>query len=83
MTFPQALAQIRNPKLREMLAQTDVTPDSLSDSGAEDWADFKERMHFITDFFRAYQERQVLFDAPFTPEQVAILKLGRQPSGRL
>jgi hypothetical protein len=81
--FPQALAQIRNPKLKELLVQTDTTPDSLSDSGAEDWADFKERMHFITDFFRAYQERQLLFDTPFTPEQVTILKSGTKPSGRL
>jgi len=52
-TFPQALAQIRNPKLRELLARTDTTPDNLNESDAEDWADFKERMHFITDFFRA------------------------------
>ena len=81
--FPSALAQIRNPKLREMLAQTDTTPDSVVESGAKDWADFKERMHFITDFFRTYQERQQLFDTPFTPEQVAILKSGKKPSGRL
>jgi hypothetical protein len=77
------LTQIRNPKLREILAQTDLTPDSVHESGAEDWADFKERMHFITDFFRAYQERQLLFDPPFTPEQVTILKSGSRPPGRL
>jgi hypothetical protein len=82
-TFPPVLAQIRNPKLRELLGQTDTTPDSVIESGATDWADFKERMHFITDFFRAYQERPRLFDAPFTPEQVTLLKSGRKPSGRL
>jgi hypothetical protein len=81
--FPSVLAQIRNPKLREILAQTDLTPDSVHESGAEDWADFKERMHFITDFFRAYQERQLLFDPPFTPEQVTMLKSGSRPPGRL
>jgi hypothetical protein len=81
--FPKTLEQIRNPKLREMLARTDLTPDSLKESGAEDWADFKDRMHFITDFFRSYQERQLLFQAPFTTEQVAALKLGRRPSGYL
>jgi hypothetical protein len=78
--FPPALEQIRNPKLREMLARTDLTPDSLNESGAKDWGDFTERMHFITDFFRAYQERQLLFEAPFAPEQVAILKSGRRPA---
>jgi hypothetical protein len=41
-------------------------------------------MHFITDFFRTYQERrQLLFDTPFTPEQVMILKSGTKPPGRL
>jgi hypothetical protein len=82
-TFPPVLAEIRNPKLRQMLAQTDPTPDSLVGSGATDWANFKERMQFITDFFRAYQERPQLFDPPFTPEQVTSLKSGRKPSGRL
>jgi hypothetical protein len=82
-TFPPVLAEIRNPKLRQMLAQTDPTPDSLVGSGATDWANFKERMQFITDFLRAYQELPQLFDAPFTPEQVISLKSGRKPSGRL
>jgi hypothetical protein len=82
-TFPQALGQIRNPRLREMLARVDVTPDSLNESGAEDWADFTDRMHFIADFFRVYQERQYLFDAPFTTQQVALLKSGVRPVGRL
>jgi hypothetical protein len=82
-TFPPPLQEIRNLKLREMLARTDMTPDSMSKSGAEDWADFKDRMHFITDFFRAYQERQPMFEAPFAPEQVATLKSGRRPNGRL
>jgi hypothetical protein len=39
-------------------------------------------MHFITDFFRAYQERPLLLVAPFTTEQVAMLKSGSKPSGR-
>ena len=82
-TFPQALGQIRNAKLREMLARVDVTPDSLNESGAEDWADFTDRMHFIADFFRLYQEQQYLFDAPFTTQQVALLKSGVRPVGRL
>jgi hypothetical protein len=35
-------------------------------------------MHFITDFSRAYQERQPLFEAPFTPKQVVIFEVGKQ-----
>jgi hypothetical protein len=82
-TFPQVLGQIHNPRLRELLAQVDVTPDSLKESGAEDWAEFADRMHFIADFFRVYQERQHLFDAPFTTQQVTLLKSGVRPDGRL
>jgi hypothetical protein len=82
-TFPQLLGQIRNAGLREMLERVDVTPNSLNDSGAEDWADFTDRMHFIADFFRVYQERPHLFAPPFTTEQVELLKSGVRPGGRL
>jgi hypothetical protein len=77
------LEQISHPKLAELLALTDVTPNDLSESGAEDWADLGERMHFITDFFRGYQERQELSEPPFTPEQAIVLKSGRLPYGSL
>jgi hypothetical protein len=82
-TFPRQLGEIRNAKLREMLERVDITLDSLAESGAKDWADFTDRMHFIADFFRVYQERQQLFEAPFTSEQVALLKVGAKPGGRL
>jgi hypothetical protein len=82
-TFPQQLRQIRNPRLREMLERVDITLNSLNRTGAMDWADFTDRMHFIADFFRVYQERQQLFEAPFTTEQVELLKSGVQPGGRL
>ncbi len=82
-TFPQMLGRIRHPRLREMLARVDTTPDSLSESGTEDWADFEDRMHFIADFFRVYQERRHLFEAPFTTQQVVLIKSGARPGGRL
>lgn len=81
--FPQLLDRIGNARLREMLACVDVTPHSLSESGAKDWADFADRMHFIADFFRIYQERRHLFDPPFTSEQVGRLKSGARPDGHL
>lgn len=81
--FPEDLAQISNPRLQEMLARVDLTPDSLRGSGAEDWANFPDRMHFIADFFRVYQMRQQLFEAPFTTRQAALLKSGERPDGSL
>ncbi|HEX2230136.1 MAG TPA: hypothetical protein VHM64_23620 [Candidatus Binatia bacterium] len=81
--FPQVLGQISHPRLREILLYVDTTPDDLKASGAEDWADFKDRMHFIADFFRVYQDRQHLFEPPFTPEQVVLIKSGLRPHGPL
>jgi hypothetical protein len=81
--FSQVLARIENARLREILARVDLTPDSLDGSGARDWADFSDRMHFIADFFRTHQERSNLFDPPFSAEQVGLLKSGVRPGGRL
>jgi hypothetical protein len=44
--------------------KVDPTPKSMCDSGADKWADFKEPMHFIRDFFCGYQEKTRLFDPP-------------------
>jgi hypothetical protein len=81
--FPEALRQLSDPELQALLARIDPTPGSVRESGADDWADFADRMHFITDLFRCYQEGLQLFDPPFTPEQVEALKVGRKPDGRL
>jgi hypothetical protein len=82
-SFPQPLGQIANAKLQELLTRIDPTPDSVVESGAIDWANFDDRMHFITDFFRCYHEQNALFDPPFTDEQVAELRAGRKPAGPL
>jgi len=81
--FPQSLVQIQNPRLGVLLAEVDLTPESLNATAAKDWANFKERMHFIADFFRVYQERESLFDAPFTAGQLEVLTMGRRPDGQL
>ena len=52
-------------------------------SDADDWSDLNDRMHFIADLFRAYQEWPQLFDPAFTPAQVMEIKAGRKPDGRL
>jgi len=82
-SFPPPLGQITNATLNELLARIDPTPDKLAESGARDWANFDDRMHFITDFFRSYHWRSALFDPPFTEEQVAELRLARTPAGPL
>lgn len=62
--FPESLRKIERHQLRELLMKADPTKDSTSRSGAENWADFGERMHFIADLFRARQLTARLFEAP-------------------
>jgi hypothetical protein len=42
-----------------------------------------ERLHYVADLFRAYQEGPQLFHAPFTREQMQEIKAGRKPVGQL
>jgi hypothetical protein len=82
-SFPLSLRQIEHPDLRDLLARLDPTSDSLHGSGAEDWADFRERMHYVADYFRGFQEDTSLLGPPFTLVQVEALRAGRRPPGRL
>jgi hypothetical protein len=82
-TFPADLKTIDNPDLRALLGRIDPTPDSTRGSGTDDWSSLTERIHFIADLFRVYQERPTLLGDPFTAEQVAVIKSGGRPAGRL
>jgi len=79
--FPETLQHLLNPELRLLLAQIDPTPDSPYQSGAQDWADLPDRLHFIADLFRAYQQNAILHELPFTPSQVEAILSGQLPSG--
>jgi hypothetical protein len=81
--FPTSLKQIMLPDLRTLLEKIDTTPDSTRGTGADDWAYLPHRLHFIGDMFRCYHESPDLFESPFTAEQVAALKAGCLPQGRL
>jgi hypothetical protein len=77
--FPLNLRELRDSRLAGLLERVDPTPDSLRETGATDWADFKERMHFIADLFRAYQETPALLGPPFDEDGVRAIKAGRRP----
>lgn len=81
--FPPSLKQITNGDLLALLKQIDPTPDSLRGTGVADWADLPQRIHFIADMFRCYQESQDLFEPPFTPDQVTALQADLLPVGAL
>jgi hypothetical protein len=81
--FPERLAHISDQNLKELLNKIDPTPDSLKESGAKDWGDLSDRIHFIADLFRAYFEHQPLYSQPFTDGQVEMLRKGIKPDGNL
>jgi hypothetical protein len=81
--FPPSLKQITNPDLRLLLERIDPTPDSPTESGAELWANLPDRLHFIADMFRCFALTPDLQEPPYTLKQVAALKEGRLPEGRL
>ncbi len=81
--FPPSLREIVLPELRELLDRIDPTPDSERESGAIDWADLDDRIHFIADLFRSFQESPFVFDPPFTPSQLAQLDAGERPADPL
>ncbi len=83
INYHEDLKLLSHPVLLQLLSQVDLTMDSLHETGATDWADLKERMHFLADLFRCYHLRKELFDEAFTKEQVKTMKEGRLPVGRL
>jgi hypothetical protein len=80
---PASLRTLVNPELRDLFSRLVPATDGGSGSGATDWADFTERMHFIAMLFRIQAEMAELFGPPFTAEQVAAIDAGRRPEGRL
>lgn len=81
--FPANLKILTNPDLVELLKQIDPTPDSVLKSGATDWANLAERMHYIADLFRCFHESKEIFDTAFTTEQTEAMKKGILPEGKL
>jgi hypothetical protein len=72
-----------NAELAELLARYEPAPPAADDCGARDWAQLRQRMHYISHLFRAYHGRPELASPPFTPAQVERLRAGELPDGEL
>jgi hypothetical protein len=82
-TCPPHLLRPRDAELRALLVTIDPAPGSTAGSAARDWADLSQRMHFIGELFRTRHEDPSLRQAPFDVEQLAAIRDGRMPGGRL
>lgn len=78
---PASLRPLNDPGAIAVLQRFRCDADGLDDRGARDWAQLDERMHFIAHLFRAFQEDASLASAPFTEEQLVLIRARRIPEG--
>ncbi len=77
--FPDALVEVSQPELAELLVAWDPTNGTAVESGAADWADLHQRMGYIVNLFRSRQQCATLGDAPFSDDQLRAMAGGRVP----
>jgi hypothetical protein len=80
---PELLRVLSNAELEALLALYEPVAPAVDHSGARDWSDLHQRMHYIVHLFRAFHATEDLFLAPFTPEQVERFMAGVVPDGEL
>ena len=83
MNFPAELIAIEDSRTKELVALFDTSLNTLSGSAASNWGNLADRMSFVVDFFRSYQQYKKLFDPPFHPDQAEAIVSGHYPSGPL
>jgi len=81
--FPPDLQEIQSERALQILGRYDRSGNTLRRSRADDWSALDDRMNFIVDLFRSYQQTQALFEPPFSPKQMAALDAGKVPGGKL
>ena len=82
-SFPNDLLEIENPRCLELVRMFETSHDTLSGSGAKNWASLSDRMSFVVDFFRSHQQYKRLWESPFSEEQASVIESGHFPAGPL
>jgi hypothetical protein len=77
---PDSLRELSNPVLTDFLNQVRPSPESIDGAGCKDWSNLRQRIHYIANLFRCYQETSDLFSPPFSEDQIATIKSGGVPS---
>jgi hypothetical protein len=79
----EPLREVSDPELAALLARYEPEPPAEDDCAARDWTELDQRLHYAIHLFRAFHLEQTLLNAPFTPQQVAVIEAGRLPGGNL
>ena len=83
ISYPKDLLQIENPRCIELVRLFESGQDTLSGSGAENWASLHDRMSFVVDFFRSHQQYKRMWEPPFKHDQAQVIESGHFPAGPL
>lgn len=83
LQHPENLRDLSNPVLIDFLKQVRPSPETIDGAGCTDWSNLRQRIHYIANLFRCYQEKSELFSAPFSKDQITIIKSGGIPGGIL
>jgi hypothetical protein len=81
--FPSTLTNLDGSPAAGPYGEWDTTEGKGTPTGAEDWAELKERMNYIVTLFRSRQRQAALFNPPFTDAQLDVLAQGTLPPGPL
>jgi hypothetical protein len=81
--FPPALASLDDEELRKFMAAYDRTHGTGIGAGARDWTLLGDRMNYIVNLFRAWQQNPALLEPPFTDAQIERMQDGLIPPGPL
>jgi hypothetical protein len=86
VAFPESLRTLRNRELVDFLTGTigcEVGDRPPAGTGARDWTRIRERMRYIVNLFRALHLDAAVFEAPYSPAQLAAVAAGVRPAGPL
>jgi hypothetical protein len=77
---PDCLMKLENAELRALFR---LFGGDAAECGARDWTDLAQRMRYIARLFRVFHLDGTLGEAPFSVEQVAVMRGGRLPGGEM
>ncbi len=83
MQYPSTLQTLNNDKLIALLTQLKPNSHSYDGQGCDDWSNLQQRIFFIANLFRCYQDTPDLFNEAFNEQQLRIIRAGNVPKGNL
>ena len=81
--LPEVLRSLHDAELTALYGRFEPVAPARDLTGARDWSDFDQRMHYVAHLFRAFHLHEELLGEPFTPEQVTLFAAGSVPDGDL